>query len=250
MLSVDVAAAVDVDGGAGEVGRVLGGQEGDHGGNLFCGGVPAQRDAGVDGGFLLVGAAHADVGVHGAGGDGVDGDAGGAEFAGQGLGEAQDGRLCRGVRNLAEDAAAALGGYGGHVDDPAPAVPDHARQECLGDQVGAGGVDVHDLVPQLEGGFQERNRGGDAGDVGQGADGREVACGHLGGDGSLGSGHGGFIGDVDLVTEGGDVEFVADFSCHLGGLFAVEVQDDDTPAFTGIAAGGGDADAPVRGGSG
>src|SRR5881397_2889260 len=51
---MDVAAAVDVDGGSGEVRRVLGRQERDHCRDFLGGGVAAQGDAGVDGGFLLV----------------------------------------------------------------------------------------------------------------------------------------------------------------------------------------------------
>ena len=55
---------------------------------------------------------------------------------------------------------------------------------------------------------------------------------------------------VDLVAEGGNVEFIADLGGDLGGLLAVEVQDDNGPALAGVAAGGGDADPPVRGGPG
>ena len=92
------------------------------------------------------------------------------------------GGLGRRVGHLAENPAAALRGHRRHVHDAAPAVVDHVGQEGLGDQVGAGGVDRHHLVPQLQRGVQERHRRGDAGDVGQGADGRQVACGHLRGD--------------------------------------------------------------------
>ncbi len=60
-------------------------------------------------GFLLVGGPDTDVGVDRARGDGVDGDAGVGDFAGQGLGETEDGGLGRGVGHLAEDTAAALG---------------------------------------------------------------------------------------------------------------------------------------------
>src|SRR5213076_826991 len=98
------------------------------------------------------------------------------------------------------------------------------------DQVGAGGVDVHDFVPQVQRGFEERHGRGDAGDVGQSADGGKVACGDFGRDGVVGGIDGCFVGDVDLVAERRNVELVADFRGDLGGPFAVEVQDDNGPA--------------------
>ena len=90
---MDVAAAVDVDGGAGEVAGVVAGQEGDDGGDFVGGGHPADRDVAGEFGFLLVGGADADGGVDGAGGDGVDGDAAVGDLAGQGFGESEDGGL-------------------------------------------------------------------------------------------------------------------------------------------------------------
>ena len=112
---------------------------------------------------------------------------------------------------------------------------DHVGQEGLGDQVGAGGVDRHDLVPQIQRGLQERHRGGDAGDVGQRADGRQVAGGHLRGDGLVGGGHRLLGGDVDGVAERGNGELVADVGGDLGRLLAVEVEDHDGPALAGVA---------------
>ncbi len=77
--------------------------------------------------------------------------------------------------------------------------------------------------------------------------GGKVAGAHFCGHCPVGGVDGVLIGDVDLMAEGRDVEFVADFRGDLGGLLAVEVQDHHSPALAGVAAGGGNADAAVRG---
>ncbi len=127
---------------------------------------------------------------------------------------------------------------------------DHVRQERLGDEVGAGGVDGHDLVPDVERGLQERNRRRDARDVGERADRRQVARRDLGGDGCLRRDDRVLRGDVDRVAEGRHGELIADVGGDLGRLLAVEVEDDDGPAFTGVALGDGHADAAIGGGAG
>ena len=127
---------------------------------------------------------------------------------------------------------------------------DHVRQEGLGDEVGAGGVDGHDLVPDVERGLQERNWRGDARDVGERADRRQVARRDLGGDGRLRLRPRVLRRDVDGVAEGGHRELISDVGGDLGGLLAVEVEDDDGPALAGVALGDGHADAAIGGGAG
>src|SRR6478736_6195017 len=53
--SGDVGAAVEVLGGGGDVAGLLGGEEREQGGDVVDGGLPAERDAGHDGGFELGG---------------------------------------------------------------------------------------------------------------------------------------------------------------------------------------------------
>src|SRR6185369_12558556 len=72
--SVNVAAAVDINGGSGQIGGVLTGQESDHGGDLLGGRGASYRDVGGQLGLLFVGGADPDVGVDGTGRDGVHGD--------------------------------------------------------------------------------------------------------------------------------------------------------------------------------
>ena len=70
---MNVAAAVDVHGGAGEIAGVLAGEERHDGGDLLGGGRPPDRDAGGQRGLGFIGGADPDVGVDRAGRDGVDG---------------------------------------------------------------------------------------------------------------------------------------------------------------------------------
>ena len=157
-----------------------------------------------------------------------------------------DGGLGRGVRGLAEHPAALLRGHRGHVHDPAVAAVDHVRQERLGDQVGAGGVDREDLVPQLQGGFQERHRGGDPGDVQHRPDGGQVGGVH----GVPGGEHRVLVGDVDGAAEGGHPVLLGQFGGQLLRGVPVQVQAGDGPAVPGEPVGGGPADAALGADSG
>jgi hypothetical protein len=70
---VEVAATVDVDGGAGEVRGIVGGEERDDARYLFdCRGAP-ERYGCRDWGLLLVGGADSDIGIDSPWCDGVDG---------------------------------------------------------------------------------------------------------------------------------------------------------------------------------
>src|SRR5690349_2398861 len=108
--SVDVRAAVDVVGGAGDVARLFAAQVGDQVGDVGGFAFAADRDPGEDLLFLLAGElARGDVGVDQSGCHGVDGDAVGAQLAGQCAGEPELGGFGCGVGDPAEDAAAAFG---------------------------------------------------------------------------------------------------------------------------------------------
>ena len=124
---------------------------------------------------------------------------------------------------------------------------DHVRQERLGDQVGAGGVDGHDLVPQVQRGLEERDRRGDACDVCKRADRRQGARVDFCGNGALRCGHRLLRCDIDRVTECGNGELVADLRGHFRRLLAVEVEDHNRPAFPCIPLRDGLADAAVGG---
>src|SRR5690606_18620027 len=94
------------------------------------------------------------------------------------------------------------------------------------------------LVPQLVADLEEGDGGGDAGDVGERADGREVRGGDLGGDGVHGRG----VGDVERKAGGGDAEVGGELAGEGAGALPVEVEDRDGPALAGEAGGGGAAD--------
>src|SRR5205085_12076128 len=92
--SVDVGAAVDVVGGAGDVAGLLAAQEGDQVGDIVHVAVATHRDTGEELRLALAleGAA-GDVGVDQAGGNGIDRQAVRADLAGQGPREAELSRL-------------------------------------------------------------------------------------------------------------------------------------------------------------
>ena len=120
----------------------------------------------------------------------------------------------------------------------AVAALDHLRQERLGDQVGAGRVDREHLVPQLQGGVQERHRGGDAGDVQHRTDGRQAGGGHR----VPGGQHGVLVGDVDAAAERRDPVPLGQLGGQLLGGRRVQVEAGDGPAVGGEPVGGGAAD--------
>ena len=109
--------------GAGDVGGVGGGQEGDDAGDLVGVAMRAERHGGGELGQALVAERGGHVGRDGPGRDDVDGDAARAELAGQRAGEADEAGLGGGVVGLAGRAEQADDRR--HEDDAARRGPAH-----------------------------------------------------------------------------------------------------------------------------
>src|SRR5207237_9643613 len=95
--------------------------------------------------FELLGENGGDVGLDEAGGYGVGGDVAAGDLAGDGLGEADQARLGRGVVGLAQVAGQAHDARQAY--DAAPAVAQHGPQHGAGAAVGRAEVGVHYQVP-------------------------------------------------------------------------------------------------------
>src|ERR1700733_28340 len=156
-----------VDGAGDELG-VVGGQEGEKGGDFFGHRVAAKGD------FLVDRFEHS-VGVFGAlhggqdvsGGDGVDSYFG-REFEGHGFGEFDDcgfGGVVVGVKRVADDAVG-----GGGLEDDAAALLDHVAGGGLGDVENAGQVDGDYFVPFIGRDVEEIVADADAGVVDEDVD--------------------------------------------------------------------------------
>ena len=135
------------------------------------------------------------LGENGAGEDGVDADVVGAEFVGEGAGEADDGGLGGDV-----DGEAGGGdhpGDGAHVNDGAALAELHAGSDGLSEEEVMFEVDCDELVPEVGGdGF-----GGVAGVVSGVVD-EDVYGGELGEDGFDAALKGGGVGEVAAVVCG------------------------------------------------
>src|SRR3954447_6807268 len=156
--SVDVRAAVDVIGGAGDVAGLLPAQVRDEVGDVADPAVAADGDPGDERGLALALQGSAgDVGVDQPGSDRVDRDPVGAQLAGERSGEAEFGGLGGGVGDPAEDAAAPLGRDRGEEHDATEAALGHAGRQAAGDVEGTADVDGEDAVPLLAADLQERS---------------------------------------------------------------------------------------------
>src|SRR5215210_769593 len=106
--------------------------------------------------FLLgfLGDAGDHIGLYESGGDGVYGDPEAGQFLGGRLGEAE--QSCFGRRVVSLAYVAGLADEGAHVDDLAPALVRHVRQDCVDRVEGAVEVYLDDLVPVVDGELPER----------------------------------------------------------------------------------------------
>src|SRR5579871_2665369 len=156
-----VQAAVDGPDLAGDVGRLVGGEEADGAGDLLRPGQPAKRDLLPDPLQRPFRHGGHHVGGHISGGDRVDGQPDTLTrsaacppdledgLLGQRLGQAEQPGLGRGVVGLAD--LAGLADHRGNVDDPAGALLDHVFEGGLGHEEGAGQVDRDHPLPVLVG---------------------------------------------------------------------------------------------------
>src|SRR5215467_14095460 len=156
-----VQAAVDGPDLPGDVGGLVGRQEGDHPGDLLRLPEAAQRDLRAHPVQRLLGHGGEHVGGDEPGRDRVDGqpDPVAGRLArpveledrllGQRLREAEQPGLGRGVVDLAD--VAGLPDHRGHVDDPAGAAPEHVLERVLGHEERAGQVDRDHLLPVVIG---------------------------------------------------------------------------------------------------
>ena len=155
-------AAIDVDGLAGDVSGVFGGEEEQQVRHVVVGAGAAERNLGNPFGheftgriaakqsapFAVVVGPH--VGSDDAGGVRVDRDAIGREFLGQALGESHHAELAGGVVRCVDEALPRL--PGGGVQDPAAvALLAHHRGGCLAAEEGSGRVHGEHLVPVRDG---------------------------------------------------------------------------------------------------
>ena len=235
-------AAVDGHDVAGEVVARVGGEEDDGafevGGFAPAVGGDALEDfegalgVGLEGGGV--------VGAHVAGGDGVDLDAVGGPFVGEGFGELADGALAGGVSGNRD--AAEKREQGGDVDDFAGAAGDHVLAGGAAGDEDAVEVDVEDGVPVGVGVVDGGGAFDDAGVVDENV---EVA---LPGDGLVDEAlDGGAVGEVG--GDGVGVEAVFREAVDDGGEFAgIAAVDDDVGA--GLAEGAGHGEAESLGGTG
>src|SRR5687768_2093312 len=243
---VHVEAAINIQRLAGDVSGVLADEEGDG-----CCDVARGSDA-VDHkvlgefvlSFLAERSAH-DVGVDGAGRDGVDGDVVLPQLSGGGAGQTDDACLGHRVGGFGERPAATLGGNGGDVHDAADAVLHHGLGDAARSVVDAVEVDVQDAVPFRCLKFEVRDGRADASHVGEGND-----LGQLRLDGIDGRAYGCFVGHVGSDAVGLHTVLAGDF---LGGCLAqgvVQVDDANVPAKLCQVVCRGTADAAFGDGSG
>src|ERR1039457_4345769 len=156
-----VQAAVDGPDLPGDVGRLIGRQEGDHAGDLVRPAEPADRDLAADPVNDLLRDRSEHVGRDVAGGHGVDGQPDPVAdrplrtaemeegLPGQRLRQAEHAGLGRRVVGLPD--VPGLADDRGHVDDPPGAALDHVLHCRLGHEEGAGQVDGDDPLPVLVG---------------------------------------------------------------------------------------------------
>ena len=102
------------------------------------------------------------------------------------------------------------------------------------------------LFHSVQGGFQERHRGGDPGDVQHRADGGQVRGVH----GVPGGEYRVLVGDVDGAAVGRHPVLLGQFGGQLRRRVPVQVQAGDGPAVPGEPVGGGPADAAFGADSG
>ena len=233
MLSAHVHAAVDVEGVAGDVAGVFGGEEGDGVGDVEVGSGAAERDVLGHGGLLVVG----EDGGHGrldvSGGDCIDRDGAAGELPREGFGEADEAGFGGGVVGLA-----GLTGFAddrGDVDDAAPAVFDHLGHDGLGKEKGPGEVGGEDVVPVLALHAEGEDVAGDAGVVDEDVNAAEVDNDRFG---TLFDGV--FAGDVEREGVGG-ASGCGDLSGYFGELVGVPGGERDGGSGGGEAEGAGAA---------
>ena len=229
-----VHAAIDVQGMAGDVAGFFGGEEGYGVGNVAVGSGAAEGHLGGHGGFLVGSEDGGHRGLNVARGDGVDGDVAAGEFAGEGLGEADEAGFGGGVVGLA--GLASFADDGRDVDDAAPAGFEHGLHAGLGYEEGAGEVGGEDVVPVFALHAEGKGVAGDAGVVDEDIDAAEV-----GDDGAGAVLDGVFAGDIERVGAGASAGAAVGIGCAGEGVdFA-----DDLGELVGAAGGEGDGDAEL-----
>ena len=206
-------AAVDEEGGTGDVAGGVAGEEGDGLGDFARLAAAAERDGAeiVLQGFRLGEVGLGEGGADEAGADGVDADAVGAEFIGGGMQNAEDSGFAGVVGDQVGFAIVAVGGGGEH--DGAAAAGLHVGGGELDGAEDAGEVDVEGAGEEFVGGVGEGHVAADAGVSDDGIDGVEplergferVALGYVDG------------GEVEDVDGGAEVAEEADGSCADAG---------------------------------
>ena len=162
---LDLSGAIYGDHGAGNVAGEIGGEEEEDVGDFLGFTDAAEGDAGGDSVNHLLGEGGEHIGAGDAGGDGVDADVVGAEFAGEGFGEAVDGEFGGGI--AAAGGLAVKADHRASVQDDAAALSFH--EGCGGFGAGKNGFKI-EVDDGVEGGFVvviEGFAGGDAGVVDQ-----------------------------------------------------------------------------------
>lgn len=159
--------AVDVVGGAG-------GEEDGGAGDVFglapAGGGNALEDLAGTLGIIAQGLSV--VGIHIAGGDGVDVDALGSPLIGEGFGELADAAFGCGVRRHGDSAL--KGEEGGDVDDLTGPAGEHVTACVLGEAEDTGEIDVDEGLPVFFGVVDGRRAANGAGVVDKDVNGAEV----------------------------------------------------------------------------